>query len=328
MWMVRCAERGRLFEDFKEKSVVAIGWGEVGDLSNFNDRAELVNRIKEIWPLWKAGTHQSSASQLYRFANEIRKGDRVLTYDPARRVYLVGTIKDKYQYAPKKFNEMPNIWPVSWEAEIERDRLTVTTRNSLGAIQTLFLLPDDAAQDVELAIKSPTKLSQESEAEDELAEEENVLEGIEQRATEFIKDRLNRLSWDDMQESVAGLLRAMGYKTRISPAGPDRGKDIVASPDGFGFESPRIVVEVKHRSGAMGAKEIRSFLGGRHQDDKGLYVSTGGFTKDAYYEAERASIPLTLLSLDDLVRALIENYANLDVDTKQLIPLKQVYIPA
>jgi restriction system protein len=44
-----------------------------------------------------------------------------------------------------------------------------------------------------------------------------------------------------MQDLVAGLLRALGYKKRVSPAGPDRGKDIVASPDGFGFESPRIL---------------------------------------------------------------------------------------
>jgi restriction system protein len=145
---------------------------------------------------------------------------------------------------------------------------------------------------------------------------------------EFIKDRLNRLTWDDMQEVVAGLLRAMNYKTRVSPAGPDRGKDIVASPDGFGFENPRIVVEVKHRSGAMGAREIRSFLGGRHPNDKGLYVSTGGFTKDAYYEAERANIPLTLLNLEDLVTALVESYEKLDIETQQLIPLKKVYVPA
>jgi len=39
----------------------------------------------------------------------------------------------------------------------------------------------------------------------------------------------------------------------------------IASQDGFGFENPRIVVEVKHRSKtAMGAQEIRIFLGGRH----------------------------------------------------------------
>jgi restriction system protein len=137
-----------------------------------------------------------------------------------------------------------------------------------------------------------------------------------------------KLDWEEMQHIVAGLLRAMGYKTRISPSGPDKGKDIVASPDGFGFESPRIVVEVKHRTSSMGSQEIRSFLGGRHKDDKGLYVSTGGFTKDARYEAERASIPLTLMDLDDLVMALLEHYETMDIDTQRLIPLRKVYWPA
>jgi len=33
---------------------------------------------------------------------------------------------------------------------------------------------------------------------------------------EFIKDKVNELDWEEMQELVAGLLRAMGYKTRIS----------------------------------------------------------------------------------------------------------------
>ena len=51
----------------------------------------------------------------------------------------------------------------------------------------------------------------------------------------------------------------------------------------------------------MRAQDIRSFLGGRHPQDKGLYVSTGGFTKDAHYEAERANIPLSLMTIDDLV---------------------------
>ena len=131
-----------------------------------------------------------------------------------------------------------------------------------------------------------------------------------------------------MQELVAGVLEAMGYKARISPSGPDRGKDIVASPDGLGFESPRIVVEVKHRNTQMGANEIRSFLGGRHKDDKGLYVSTGGFSREAYYEAERANIPCTLMNIDDLVQAIVDHYENMDIETQRLIPLRRVYWPA
>lgn len=156
----------------------------------------------------------------------------------------------------------------------------------------------------------------------------NPLNEAPQRALEAIKDKLAKLSWDEMQELVAGILRAMGYKTQVSSAGADRGKDIMASPDEFGFEHPRIVVEVKHRNGQMGSADIRSFLGGRHKDDRGLYVSTGGFTKDAKYEADRATVPLTLWTMDTLVRALIEHYDNTDAETKRLVPLKRLYIPA
>jgi len=63
-----------------------------------------------------------------------------------------------------------------------------------------------------------------------------VRKDSEQRALESLQDRLSKLAWDEMQELVAGLLRSMEYKTRVSPAGPDRGRDIIASPDGFGFQ--------------------------------------------------------------------------------------------
>lgn len=139
---------------------------------------------------------------------------------------------------------------------------------------------------------------------------------------------MNSLDWSEMQELIAGILRAMGYKTQVSPAGSDRGKDIIASPDGFGFEHPRIIVEVKHRKGQMGTQQIRSFLGGRHPDDRGLYVSTGGFSKEAYYEADRASVPLTLWTSEHVVRTLIDHYEATDAETKRLVPLKRTYLPA
>lgn len=153
-------------------------------------------------------------------------------------------------------------------------------------------------------------------------------EEVSNQATEAIKDQIAELSWEDLQELVAGLMRGMGYKTTVSAAGPDRGKDIEASPDGFGFQEPRIVVEVKHRQGErVGAEQIRSFLGGRHESDRGLFVSTGGFTKDAVYEAERAKIPLKLLDFEALVEALLSHYPNFDQETKQLVPLKRLYWP-
>lgn len=325
-WMVRAERGGRLFDLFKDKSVVAIGWSEIGSLDDLASRDKIASQVAKQWPEWHPQKVSMSAGQLHRFRNEMEIGDRVITYDPGRRVYLLGTISSDYRFDPSVDPDDPNARSVAWDGEVSRDLLTVATKNSLGALSTLFLVPESAAADLERALETQQPAS-ELRVEDEEIEEDDLFKDIQARAMEFIKDHVTRLDWDEMQELVAGLLRAMGYKTRVSPSGSDRGKDIVASPDGFGFESPRIVVEVKHRGQAMGSQEIRSFLGGRHTDDKGLYVSTGGFTKDAYYEAERANIPLTLMNIDDLVEAITEHYENLDIETKQLLPLKRMYWP-
>lgn len=79
---------------------------------------------------------------------------------------------------------------------------------------------------------------------------------------------------------------------------------------------------------AMGSQAVRSFLGGRSAGDKCLYVSSGGFAQDARYEAERASVPLTLLSLSDLRDLLIDYYERLDTETRALVPLVRTYVPA
>jgi restriction system protein len=79
---------------------------------------------------------------------------------------------------------------------------------------------------------------------------------------------------------------------------------------------------------ALIAACIAQPLGGRHKDDRGLYVSTGGFSRDAYYEAERSQVPLTLWTLDNPVRALIEHYDATDAETKRIVPLKRMYWPA
>ena len=94
------------------------------------------------------------------------------------------------------------------------------------------------------------------------------------------------------------------------------------------MEEPRIFAEVKHRKGTMGAPEIRTFTGGRQVGDRCIYVSTGGFTKEAKYEAERSKVALFLVDLDTLVELIITHYDNFRAEGKVLLPLRKVYLPA
>lgn len=327
MWMVR-GEGGSLYDAFRDRNVVAVGWSQLAAHAKPGvGRKQLIALYQSMEPQARQGTVVSGASQVWRFVNEIQDDDWVITYSPANRLYSIGKVCGPAEHHPEWSEQGLSLArKVQWHTqELPRDTLTAATKNSLGSTLTLFEVPPGAAADVLAALKGKPAPAIQEDAEEAVAD---ALSDIEAQALERIKDRVNELEWDDMQQLVAGILRAMGYKTQVSPAGADRGKDIVASPDGFGFEHPRIVVEVKHRKGQMGSQEIRSFLGGRHKDDRGLYVSTGGFTKDAQYEADRASIPLAMWTLDNVVRALIEHYDATDAETKRIVPLKRLYWPA
>lgn len=349
MWMVR-GDGGSLYEAFRERGVAAIGWVEIAGLVKPGmPRNEIVQLYMDKRPDRSLPSAIAGAGQVWRFLNEMAAGDSIATYSPDNRTYLVGEIQGPAAYQADTADQgMALVRPVKWSAiEVERDRLSTRSKNALGSTLTVFVVAPAAADELKDAMANPTtplvaqlrKIGPKDaddldEVDDDLGTgavlplTRDPLEDLQSIALERIKDGVAKLSWEDMQELVAGILRAMGYKTQVSLPGPDRGKDIIASPDGFGFEHPRIVVEVKHRIGQMDSKSIRSFLGGRHKDDRGLYVSSGGFTKDAYYEADRASVPLTLWTLDTLVRVLMEHYEKTDAETKRLVPLKRLYAPA
>jgi restriction system protein len=330
MWMVRSGG-GDYVDEFIARKIVSVGWKDAGSLASLKSRDQIIDKVRATWPDDKPMKTVMSGSQLDKLANVMKVGDRVLTFDPSKRIYYVGKITGPYEYRGDVDDMLSNRRPVEWDGQIERDRLSVPTKNSLGSTLTIFTVPPSAEAEIESLLhgtNAPSKPVEIIDGETEVGAED-LLGDVQSRAREFIKDRLAKLDWDEMQQLVAGLLRAMGYKTQISPPGSDRGKDIVASPDALGLEQPRIVVEVKHREGkAIGSQHIRSFLGGRHKDDRGLYVSSGGYSKDAKYEADRAAIPLTLMDLDGLVDLIVDYYEAMDLPTRTLLPLTRVYWPS
>jgi restriction system protein len=331
MWMVR-NNGGDYADQFIDQGIVSIGWKDAGSLKNLKTRDQIIQKVRQTWPDYRPMKAVVAGSQLDKIANVMKVGDRVITYDPSKRIYHIGKISGDYEFSPEAEDVLANRRKVVWGNQIERDRLSVPTKNSLGSALTVFEASEKAEREIDALATGRNDTAEQPEkfaANEAEINVENLLEDLKSRAREFIKDKIVELDWDEMQQLVAGILRAMKYKTRISPHGADRGRDIVASPDGLGFEQPRIVVEVKHRPNQqMGSQEIRSFLGGRHKDDRGLYVSTGGFSKDAKYEAERASIPLTLMDIDDLVDVIVEYYEDLDLVTRSLLPLTRIYWPS
>ncbi|MCK5941930.1 MAG: restriction endonuclease [Planctomycetes bacterium] len=336
IWMVRAGRGGRLIDRFLEASWMTIGCANIAGPAVLSmGREDLVAHTAAANPTWNTHKVANQAGQIYRFVHEVQVGDVVTTYDPSQRRYLLGRVTGPVECVEN------GLWSrkVDWTQRVSRDLLSVETRNTLGAILTIFRLGESASQEllrnavdlgapetVAPATREPS--TTEVVATAATSVEDLVQENIE-KAQEFVEDRIASLDPYEMQDLVAGILRALGYKTQVAGRGSDRGVDIFASPDGLGLEEPRIFVEVKHRvSTPMGSQDLRSFMGGRQPGDRCLFVSTGGFSKDARYEAERSNVPLTLIGLPQLRELLLEHYESVDAETKRLVPLVRMYWPA
>ena len=330
MWMVRAGQGGYLIEEFVTHELIAIGWRKLGDLSAINSQEEIRERYNCVYPDESPGKAALDISMIYKFCCKLEINQKVVTYDPLNREYLIGSITSDYYHdtdeIAEEISDYAHLRKVGWEGSVGRDVLSISSRNSLGSIQTLFSVNEEVSTELLSHLAEPTP-SEDIEGDDDGLDQ--IREDTVARAHELIKDKLLELSPDEMEELAAAILRAMGYKTRVMPKGRDRGVDVLASRDGLGLEEPRIKVEVKHRSGtSMGPQDIRSFLGGLREGEKALYISTGGFTQEAKYEADRSKIPLTLLELNDLADLIVTHYESFDIEGKRLIPLVRVYFPS
>ena len=327
-WIIRAGKGGVRTPEWINGGYIAIYWNLNGADISALSKDDIKALYRTQFPDASRQVVAANAGMIFRFATEIAKGSTVVMYDPATRLYHIGKVSGPCAFvSPKDSDDDDGSYrrAVNWEFTAPRDALSARAKHSLGSISTLFAVSADTLRELEKA-STGTCPAAEEEPEEENSSE--VREATAEDGIERIKDRVLQLSWDDMEYLVAGVLRSMGYKTSMTSRGSDGGRDIIASPDGLGLESPRIVVEVKHRKEAMSAPTLRSFIGGLRNTDSGLYVSTGGFTKEAAYEADRALMPIKLLNLDQLVRLIVDNYDNADMDTRAILPLVRIYWPA
>ncbi len=327
-WVFRVPQEDEALAKVKDKKAVAVDFGVQQSIENIADK----NLLKEIYRASHPGTSDPrvnmAVGQLYRVAQVIKKGDWILTPKKNARTVLYGQAKGGYEYLPNIIAQgFSHAIRVDWKGQFPRDAVSSSLRNGMGGISTVFNIDRHSNEllrvmgQIEPGVPTTQEIPQEVEPEAVAFYDE-----IRYKSEELITDLIAKIDPYDIQDLVAGLLEAMGYKTHVSPPGRDGGVDIIAHPDPLGFEAPRIKVQVKHRKEAAGGPMIRELKGVLTEGEKGLFVSTGGFTTEGKNEARKTS-NITLMDADEFVKQLIEHYEKLDSDYKSIIPLRKVWLP-
>lgn len=254
VWGIHAGETGDADTLFLKHNVIALGWNKMNDLSTLRpDRESFKQRVASIYPDKKAGAIPVDAGQLFRFVYEMQTGDLVIYSSKHDRQIHIGKVEGAYSYNTEPEPHYPHHRDVRWVKALPRTRFSQGALYEIGAAMSFFQVKN-FAEEFRAATEgkvTPTPVS----ADETVA---LVAEDIEQTTHDFILKRLaQELKGHPFAEFVASLLASMGYRTRVSPEGPDGGVDIIAHKDELGFEPPLSKSRLRV---PRGASVIRSCL--------------------------------------------------------------------
>lgn len=327
IWGIHAGKTGDSDLLFFKSNVVGVGWAKIGDLSKIKpDREAFKAKVAEAYPDAKPGAIPTNAGQLYRFVHEMKPGDIVLYPSRRDRQIHFARVEGPYRYEPRKDARQDEGYPhprsVKWVLAMPRTQFSQGALYELGSAMSLFQIKTYAE---EFLSALEGKVIAPPAREDPSASE--VAEDIEETTRDFILKRLaQELKGHPLAEFVAHVLQAMGYRTRISPEGPDSGIDVIAHKDELGFEPPIVKVQVKSGEGSIGDPVVSALYGKVSAGEFGLLVTLGTFTNQARNFA-RSKSNLRLIDGEELVSLIYQHYEQFDSRYKGLLPLKRVYVP-
>ncbi|MEI8140608.1 MAG: restriction endonuclease [bacterium] len=323
LWGIHGGKTGDADNLFLKHNVIALGWLEMGDMSALGaDREKFKAKLVDVQPDRKPGYYPNAGGQLFRFVHEAKNGDLIIYPSKRDRCVHIGEIVGLYHYDATHEANYPQQRAVKWLKSFPRTKFSQGALYEIGAAMSFFQVKNYA--DEFLAAYSGETNTTPAKMDESIS---YVADDIEQNTRDFIlKTLAQELKGHALADFVAHLLGAMGYRSRVSPEGPDGGIDIIAHKDELGFEPPIIKVQVKSSEGSIGDPIVSQLYGKVEQKEFGMVVTLGTFTNQAVSFARNKS-NLRLIDGDELIDLVLNHYDQFDSKYKGLLPLKRVYVP-
>lgn len=110
-WIYSPGERARIWDECYDNNIMAIGWDALGDLSDYNSKGEMKQKMKQCYN--PSNAYINSACATWEFANEMKPGDIVFAKNGMHLIIGRGIVKSDYIYDPQR-KEFKNIRKVEW----------------------------------------------------------------------------------------------------------------------------------------------------------------------------------------------------------------------
>ncbi|MCE2506300.1 MAG: restriction endonuclease [Nitrosopumilaceae archaeon] len=262
--------------------------------------------------------------QIWSFLKRINSGDLVALPLKRKSGIAIGKIVGDYEFKEIQSN-IKHIRKVNWLKTFPRSSFDQDVLFSLGAFLTIGRVRrDDAEERVRGMLKGEITSKK---LDDDIETETSELDLEQYSKDQIIKFLEQKFAGHDLSRLINEILKSQGYSTKLSPAGPDGGVDILAGSGSLGFTSPKICVQVKSQQTSLDVRIVRELEGviKNFKAEFGLLVAWGGITSKAEQEMARSFFSIRLWDQDKIVEEILRSYEKLDDSIKAELPLKKIW---
>jgi restriction system protein len=332
-WVVRAGSTGENEGLALDSGIVTVGWSETGDLAGVG-RDEIRRILESQHPDASVKRLAVWTGELWSFVNSIEVGDLAVLPLKSRSAIAIGRVAGGYEFRPELIDrDAVHTHRVNWlKTDVPRTGLDRSLLNTLGSTLTVFRAEKNNAvallESAAIGLESSTSAN--GEIETVITPDEALDIDFARRARDEVVSMIRqKFRGHDLERLVEAVLLAQGFRVSRTRRGADGGVDLLAGKGIYGFDHPRICVQVKSGKQPEDVKPIRELQGALKNfgADQALFVSWSGYTDAVYAESRRSFFQVRLWDADELVDAVLENYDQLGADIRAELPLKKIWVP-
>lgn len=159
-WIYAPGENSCMWEEFYSEGIMAIGWGEIGDLKTFDSKDAMKSKMKETFDA--SLSYKNAAHATWQFVNDMKIGDIVFVKKGMHQLVGRGVVSSDYEYDAGRNDKYGNIRKVNWTHKGEWPHPGQAVMKTLTDITSYTdyveklnaLFEDESAEDVEEVSKN------------------------------------------------------------------------------------------------------------------------------------------------------------------------------
>ena len=254
-WLYAPGPGAEKWEECQQNGVMLLGWGEIGDLSEYGSKAEMKRKMQQAYD--NESSYTNSAHATWQFVHEMKIGDVVFVKKGTSEILGRGIVESDYMYDSTRQDAYKNVREVRW---IDKGDWTLD-RQSVQKTLTDITSYGELVQKIK-ALFEADELDVEEEAPTDLPEytREDFLKEVYLTENEY--DRLT------------GLLRRK--KNVILQGAPGVGKTFIAKRLAYSMmgvkDSERVMMVQFHQS-----YSYEDFIMGYRPTETGFELRKGTF---------------------------------------------------